>query len=274
MGRECLVRGIITTTLLITVVRFIFTVYPLQSIMVVCRIRSRHFHAIFICTILFVMLIKINKKVSPCMGLLICEKITTFNCSDISPLQTVTSVISVMVCATILALIGAIWTIASKQDKIMKSLLKVEACHQTKNYKAVKTSLLISTIFLVSNSGPIVNNVVKIACGAASPDPCAMRLIYNLADVFEQWLLPIMTVANCIIYTATNKKIRKFAVWYYERQIRVVWGRRGGVWRRRGGVRRREVRYSAVAGQGLQIKAGPVEKPSILARHQFYDNSF
>ena len=45
---------------------------------------------------------------------------------------------------------------------------------------------------------------------------------YFIADTLEQWLLPVMTVANCIVYTVTNKKIRLFSRWYFRKAFYAV----------------------------------------------------
>ena len=268
--RAGLIRALIFFTLLITIVRFIFTVFPLQSMRLTCSISSCCFHTVSIFIVIFAILSRFkynSKTLSACMGLLICENYTSFTCANVPSRSVVQSVISLFVCSVILVLIGIIWTIANKKDRLMKNFLKIEACYQSKNFKAVKTSLAISTVFLICNSGPMANNVVKIFCGTSTPDPCTMQLAYNIADVCEQWLLPIMTVSNCVIYTATNRKIKKFVVWYYRRQIRKmsVWwtGRR----------RKNEINYTAVGSQKVFVRVVHNHKPSILGRYQFYDNS-
>ncbi|KAL5252615.1 hypothetical protein ACHWQZ_G015408 [Mnemiopsis leidyi] len=269
--RQGVVRAIIIFTLLITIIRFLFTVYPLRSIRLVVRLYSSwRCHALFLSVAAFAVLVKLRfnlNSVSACTGLLICENFTSFACGEITPKSTITSFMSFLVCSLILTLVGIIWTVANKKDKMMKSLLKIQPCYQSKNFKAVKTSLTISSVFLLCNSGPMVNQIVKIACGVGTPDPIPMQKAYKIADIVEQWFLPIMTVANCIIYTATNKKIKKFAVWYYRRQTRAL------LWwveekRGRGGAR-----YRAFP-EGVQVRVPRYPKPSILGRQQFYDNSF
>ena len=270
-ARQGVVRMIIIFTLLITIVRFLFTVYPLRSIRLVVKLYSSwRCHVFFFSIAAFAFLIKLNfslSSVSACTGLLICENFTSFICKEVSPKTTLTSIMSLLVCSIILTLVGVIWTVANKKDKIMKSLLKIQPCYQSKNFKAVKTSLAISSVFLLCNSGPMINQIVKIACGIGTPNPTSMQKTYNIADIVEQWFLPVMTVANCIIYSATNKKIKQFAVWYYRRRTRVMmWW----VEERRG---RRGVRYSTVQ-EGVQVRVARNQKPSILARQRFYDNSF
>ena len=226
--RQSTVKANVTLVLLITLVRMFLTLFPLQSMRQVCKLTTMKTY-LFLTVTVFSFSILLNKNVytisgvSRCYGLLVCETSRPVSCSTSSVLRATFSLIT---CTLILAMIMVTWKLALQKMREADAMLQLSNKRDSKNFKSVKVSLGISLVFLVSNSGPIVNNAVKLVCGMSrghSSLVTSLQTAYQVGDVAEQWLIPLMTVLNCVVYAAANKAVRKFSIHYYKLSFQPVW---------------------------------------------------
>jgi hypothetical protein len=205
--------------LFISTVRLGFTVFPLKSMIVVCNFTTKRVNIFLFCCSILIILTKmpslLKLKISECSGLLKCEIPDTDSLKNMSSAQIAICVGSLLICFSILTEILVIWLIASAQVNQTEHGCQVTV-NASQNYKAVQTCLAMASVFLLCNSGAMVNNILKLLAVPLQEGPLLEQLsgAYFIADTLEQWLLPIMTVANCIVYTATSKKIQHFCAWY------------------------------------------------------------
>ena len=185
------VRLNVTFVLLITVMRFVFTYRPLKSLVWACSITIRKLHMVLVALFIFIALLKtarfLKSTISNCSGLLVCEDRLTFHCDEMTLLRGFSPLVSLTACGVILALVITTWSIARRAEIATTRALKTPPNFQSSNYKAVKTSIAISVVFLFSNIGPIVNNLLKVACvlGFQGEDHDKVRIfdgVYYLAD--------------------------------------------------------------------------------------------
>ena len=215
--RQSAVKANVTLVFCITTVRMCLTCFPLQSVRQFCKYTTKHNIALTLTVIAISVMLNKNMykitRISKCYGMLMCEALDSFSCSKRS---VITACISIILCILILTMIIKTWVLAVRKNKEAEKLRILSRHRNSMNFKAVKVSLGISLIFLVSNSGPSLNNAVKLVCGITPYFGSSLDQVYHVGDILEQWLLPLMTVFNCIVYTATNKSVRKFSMLYYK----------------------------------------------------------
>jgi len=220
--RQVSVRGFTVIVLMICSLRLMFTLFPYRAMRILAywgRTRNITIVLVFVTGAVFLTLaqkidLKDGLRMSSCMGLLMCEVSREIDHPGAAKLAVV--VVSLAVSLSILTAIIVTWAIANKSNKKAKNILILRGNKCSKNFKAVKTSLSMCGIFLICNAGPITNNILILVLAAGSTAGPAITKLYFIADVLEQWVLPIITVANSVLYTATNKKLKNFSVRYYK----------------------------------------------------------